>query len=84
MTKGAVVYEAGSTAKQKTGDWRAGSRPQVDLAKCTKCGICAMFCPEACIKITEKGAVIDYDYCKGCGICVKLCPKKAMMMEVEK
>ena len=75
---GAVITEPGSSKKNKTGDWRS-LRPEVNKEKCTRCGICWQFCPDAAIKISkEKGAVIDYDYCKGCGICAAECPFKAI------
>jgi len=80
---GAVVTEPGSTVKNKTGGWRS-KRPVVDSKKCIKCGMCWMFCPDACINIDKKkGAVIDYDYCKGCGICARVCPVKCIKMVKE-
>ncbi|MEM0360649.1 MAG: pyruvate synthase subunit PorD [Candidatus Diapherotrites archaeon] len=81
---GAVIYEPGSTAKNKTGGWRS-MKPKIEIAKCIKCGQCWAYCPEACISKNEKGEfVINYDYCKGCGICANECPVKAIIMELEK
>jgi len=77
-----IVYDVGSTKKNKTGKWR-NFRPVV-TDKCTGCGICVQFCPEGAIKIVNKKAVIDYDYCKGCLICVNECPIKAITTEKEK
>jgi len=100
LSKGAVVKEPGSTAKNKTGTWRT-FRPIV-TDKCTGCGTCVMFCPEGAITIKDvkgkktmdgrrqetpsgkKRAVIDYDYCKGCLVCVEVCPQKAITSEKEK
>lgn len=65
------------------GTWRT-ERPVVDQSKCTRCGICWLYCPDAAIEITEKGAVINYDYCKGCGICATECPFKAITMVRER
>ncbi|MBN3036879.1 MAG: 4Fe-4S binding protein [Candidatus Diapherotrites archaeon] len=79
---GGIVYEAGNSKEYKTGSWRS-SKPSVDKAKCIKCGQCAMYCPEGCIKITESGAEVDYDYCKGCLICMVQCPVKAIAEKEE-
>jgi pyruvate ferredoxin oxidoreductase delta subunit len=64
---------------KKTGTWRT-HRPIVNLEKCVACGICTMYCPEACIEIVDKHAKIDYEYCKGCGVCANECPLKAIQM----
>ncbi|MFH1234943.1 MAG: pyruvate synthase subunit PorD [Candidatus Diapherotrites archaeon] len=81
---GAVIYEPGSTIKNKTGSWRS-MKPKIDQAKCIKCGICWVNCPDMSVKKNAKGEFeIDYDYCKGCGICANECPAKAILMEIEK
>jgi 2-oxoacid:acceptor oxidoreductase delta subunit (pyruvate/2-ketoisovalerate family) len=86
LSKGAVVREAGSTSKNKTGTWRT-FRPIV-TDKCIGCGTCVMFCPEGAITVKDvkgkKRAVIDYDYCKGCLVCIEVCPQKAITAEKEK
>ena len=86
LSKGAVVKEPGSTAKNKTGNWRT-FRPVV-TDKCIGCGTCVLFCPEGAITVKEvkgkKRAVINYDYCKGCLICIEVCPQKAITSEKEK
>ncbi len=63
-----------------TGSWSI-FRPGVDQDKCTKCGLCVIYCPEAAIEMTDKGTVVDYDYCKGCGICGNECPAGAITMD---
>ena len=77
---GANIKEPGNSKKNKTGSWRS-FRPIKDKSKCTKCGLCWLFCPENAIN--EKFE-INYDYCKGCGICANECPFKAIRMEKEK
>ena len=54
--------------------------PVIDPEKCSKCGLCSLYCPEGVISEDLK---IDYDFCKGCGICANECPKKAIRMERE-
>ncbi|MEM0231194.1 MAG: pyruvate synthase subunit PorD [Candidatus Woesearchaeota archaeon] len=83
FTPGAVIRSPGSTLNTKTGSWRS-ERPVLDLAKCTKCGLCWTFCPDAAIRKNKKGEFeINYDYCKGCGICASVCPVKAISMKKE-
>lgn len=72
-----------------TGLWRT-YRPVIDHDKCTRCQLCALYCPEPCIELDEddpsheKGKmVIDYDYCKGCGICANECPQECIEMVKE-
>lgn len=60
-----------------TGGWRY-SQPDVDRSRCVGCGICATFCPDGCVRIVNKLAVVDYDYCKGCGICAQVCTRGAI------
>ncbi len=78
----AIIKEPGNSRKNKTGSWRT-LKPVVILDKCDGCNICVLDCPEGCIKLIKRKAVIDYDYCKGCGICAKECPAKAIYMAKE-
>ncbi|MBS3052978.1 MAG: 4Fe-4S binding protein [Candidatus Aenigmarchaeota archaeon] len=71
-----------STAGNKTGSWRV-FRPVVN-DKCIGCKLCYYSCPDDCIQITDKKAIIDYDYCKGCLICLNVCPHGAITKEMEK
>lgn len=67
----------------KTGLW-ATLKPVFDKELCTKCSICAKYCPEGVILVDEEGYYIaDYDYCKGCGICSVECPFEAVKMVME-
>lgn len=68
-----VIVSDRSMAENKTGNWRS-LRPRIDAGRCTGCLLCWKFCPEACVRLTEKVPDIDFSYCKGCGICVVECP----------
>jgi len=76
VNEGAVIKEPGSSKKNKTGNWRV-FRPVRDKNKCTKCGLCWIFCPDKAINTNFD---FDYDYCKGCGICSNICPVKCIKM----
>jgi len=83
LTPGGVIRSPGSTSATKTGNWRS-ERPVIDSSKCTRCGLCWTFCPDAAIRKNSNGYFeIDYDYCKGCGICASVCPVKAITMQKE-
>jgi len=81
---GAIVTAPGSAKEYRTGDWRS-QRPVWDLAKCIKCGLCYIYCPDASIgwKNEEGYPWWDEYHCKGCGICAQECWTKAIHMEEE-
>ncbi|MGB9959399.1 MAG: 4Fe-4S binding protein [Candidatus Bathyarchaeales archaeon] len=67
-----------------TGDWKT-YKPVLDPEKCTRCLLCAIFCPEGAInwKTKKEDIEFDYNFCKGCGICANECPTKAIEMKLE-
>jgi len=67
-----------------TGDWKSFT-PLRDVKKCTKCLLCAIYCPDGAIHWNAKTDDIEFDlnFCKGCGICANECPTKAIVMKVE-
>jgi pyruvate ferredoxin oxidoreductase gamma subunit len=68
------VLDAGNAQLRHTGTWRV-ERPEIDYARCTRCGLCYVQCPDGAIALDEEGyPVIDYDHCKGCMICRQVCP----------
>jgi pyruvate ferredoxin oxidoreductase delta subunit len=83
INPGCMVFAAGNAANYKTGSWKS-QRPLWDNAKCIKCGICYIFCPEGCIQETKDGFYeANLDYCKGCGICAHECWPGAIVMREE-
>ena len=46
---------------------------------CSLCGLCADACPQSCIDISNRTAVIDFRHCLNCGRCAEHCPKKAIV-----
>ncbi|MBI4329698.1 MAG: 4Fe-4S binding protein [Chloroflexi bacterium] len=59
------------------------NRPVVDFARCTRCSLCWLQCPDGAFNITPDGFYdIDFEYCNGCGICVAVCPVKGCMTMV--
>ncbi|RZN38345.1 MAG: pyruvate synthase subunit PorD [Methanophagales archaeon ANME-1-THS] len=80
---GCVVPEPGSAAVYKKGDWRS-ERPVRDNTKCIKCGICYIYCPDACIREDAEGYFeTELYYCTGCGICAHECPRGVITMVEE-
>ncbi len=83
MTLGAVA-RPGTSRAHKTGSWRTSQRPLYLHTKCTACNLCALSCPEGCIKGTGKNTYCpDFDYCKGCGICASVCAVHDIVMVPE-
>jgi len=78
-----VIYPATKPAPGsagKTAYWR-WQKPIIDLNKCTRCGLCWVYCPDSAYTFDEDGyPVILYDWCKGCGICAVECPVDAIRM----
>ncbi|MCZ7582895.1 MAG: 4Fe-4S binding protein [Deltaproteobacteria bacterium] len=89
LALGAAILTPGSAREYHTGGWRT-FYPKTDEALCITCGLCWIFCPDACRVITKRenpipGVLPDYydfnpDYCKGCGICAQECPTGAIRM----
>lgn len=80
---GGVVLP-GDMPRPRTGGWRTGRKPAVDLARCVDCLVCWIHCPDMAVR--QKAAVFqgfDYDLCKGCEICVEVCPAGAIHMVPE-
>lgn len=83
LETGTAVHEPGDAREYETGDWKS-RRPVLEKGKCTKCGLCFLYCPEGCIRPDEEGYFIaDLRYCKGCGVCAAECPPKAISMADE-
>jgi pyruvate ferredoxin oxidoreductase delta subunit len=83
INAGGIVIEAGSASQYRTGAWRS-RRPVIDQEKCTRCGLCYLYCPEGSI-VHDKDGHFDVDlyYCKGCGICAEECAPRSIRMEEE-
>lgn len=80
---GPTIRRRGSAALRATGNWRV-ERPEIDLAKCKRCFICYLYCPEAAMKLdAENFPHVDYDHCKGCMICYEECPTDAISRKLE-
>ena len=76
-TKDVLTYDPCWSRDNLTGGWRA-LRPVLEMEKCNECGLCWVYCPEACISL--EGIEVDLDYCKGCGICAEECKVGAITM----
>lgn len=54
-------------------------KAEVDMEKCTGCGICVDVCPVSSIELNENKVVIGDD-CVGCGQCEQECPNGAITL----
>jgi 2-oxoacid:acceptor oxidoreductase delta subunit (pyruvate/2-ketoisovalerate family) len=71
-------------APTRTGGWRTGVRPEVELATCIDCLLCWLYCPDSAIDLDGTAfAGFDYDHCKGCELCAEVCPTGAISMVPE-
>jgi pyruvate ferredoxin oxidoreductase delta subunit len=81
---GNIIEEVANSRHYKTGDWRTGLIPVVDIEKCTRCTLCYIFCPDAAMERRDDGYFIpNLYYCKGCGICAQECPVNCIEMKEE-
>ena len=75
---GPSIEVGGTSALRSTDGWRV-FRPEVDRARCTRCFICFVFCPDGAIQLdADSYPVIDYAHCKGCLVCATECPPQAI------
>lgn len=80
---GATILRRGSAGLRQTGNWRI-ERPVIELAKCKRCFLCYLYCPEAAVRLdAENFPHVDYDHCKGCMICYEECPTEAISRQLE-
>jgi 2-oxoacid:acceptor oxidoreductase delta subunit (pyruvate/2-ketoisovalerate family) len=80
---GAVLRD--EAVRPRTGGWRTGLRPEVDLTLCVNCLLCWLYCPDSAIVLDGTAFTgFDYDVCKGCEICAGVCPTHAIEMEEER
>jgi 2-oxoacid:acceptor oxidoreductase delta subunit (pyruvate/2-ketoisovalerate family) len=69
------------TAQPRTGGWRTGLKPEVDLSSCVNCLLCWLYCPDSAVRLDGTTFVgFDLDYCKGCELCAAACPVGAVRM----
>ena len=70
--------------RPRTGSWRTGLEPRVNLDACVNCLLCWLYCPDAAVVVEgETFTGFDYDFCKGCELCAEMCPTSAIEMVPE-
>ena len=77
------IREVGNARLRNTGIWRT-ERPVIDAAKCKRCFLCYLYCPEGAVSLDEQNFPhLDYAHCKGCLICYQECPTQAISFRLE-
>jgi 2-oxoacid:acceptor oxidoreductase delta subunit (pyruvate/2-ketoisovalerate family) len=80
----AGVVTPGEAVQPRTGGWRTGVKPAVDLDRCVNCLLCWLYCPDSAVRLDGTTFVgFDYDVCKGCELCSVVCPVEAIEMVVD-
>jgi 2-oxoacid:acceptor oxidoreductase delta subunit (pyruvate/2-ketoisovalerate family) len=76
---GAVRPE--EAVQPRTGGWRTGLKPEVDLSSCVNCLLCWLYCPDSAVRLDGTTFIgFDDDFCKGCELCAAVCPVGAIRM----
>ena len=77
----AGVVTPAEAVQPRTGGWRTGLKPEVDLSACVNCLLCWLYCPDSAIRLDDATFIgFDDDYCKGCELCAAVCPTGAIRM----
>jgi pyruvate ferredoxin oxidoreductase delta subunit len=75
------AVDPAEAVRTRTGGWRTGVRPELDLARCVDGLLCWLHGPDAAISLEgEALGRIDLEFCKGCEICAAVCPVGAIAM----
>jgi len=83
LAPGGTVLPA-DAEQPRTGGWRTGLRPEVELSRCVNCLLCWLHCPDSAVVLDGTALTgFDLDYCKGCEICAEVCPVDAIAMVPE-
>jgi pyruvate ferredoxin oxidoreductase delta subunit len=78
-----VIRNPANANFRHTGSWRV-ERPEIELAKCKRCFLCFLYCPDTAIRLdADDFPHVDYDHCKGCMICCEECPTGAITRRLE-
>lgn len=78
-----VIRNSANANFRRTGSWRV-ERPEIELAKCKRCFLCFLYCPDTAIRLdADNFPHVDYDHCKGCMICCEECPTGAITRRLE-
>jgi formate hydrogenlyase subunit 6/NADH:ubiquinone oxidoreductase subunit I len=55
--------------------------PDIDLERCSRCGLCVENCPTEAVAMTNEGPVFtDVRRCTYCGACETECPENAISL----
>ncbi|MDZ7263775.1 MAG: DUF362 domain-containing protein [candidate division KSB1 bacterium] len=77
---GGAIKNMGMGLASRKGKLRQHSsmKPRINIARCTGCGQCIIWCPENAITMTGSFAAINEKICIGCGECLTVCHFEAV------
>uniref|UniRef100_A0A831ZWX3 (4Fe-4S)-binding protein n=1 Tax=Desulfacinum infernum TaxID=35837 RepID=A0A831ZWX3_9BACT len=59
----------------ETHDFVSGHEAEIDLERCTRCGLCRQWCRFGAI---DEAFRVEPLLCEGCGVCAHVCPDRAV------
>jgi 2-oxoacid:acceptor oxidoreductase delta subunit (pyruvate/2-ketoisovalerate family) len=75
------IVRPSDAPRPRTGGWRTGVKPAVDLSRCVNCLLCWLYCPDSAVRLDGTAFTgFDEDSCKGCELCAEVCPVGAIEM----
>jgi uncharacterized protein len=72
---GATLKNLGMGCSSRKGkmEQHSTAKPKIVKKNCTGCGVCAKWCPQDAITLSDERAVINARKCIGCGECLAMC-----------
>ncbi len=70
----------GIALRHMDGSATLSTPPEVDMEKCTLCGLCPKSCVYRAITVDKENGIfeINKDLCEACGMCISVCPYHAL------
>jgi formate hydrogenlyase subunit 6/NADH:ubiquinone oxidoreductase subunit I len=58
--------------------------PEINLERCTRCGLCVRYCPTSAVEMVEtRPVIVRPQDCVYCGECEEICPADAIALSYQ-